>query len=124
MTQEEFKSKRRMFAVKDRTVLIAPEWYPYSHIEWLGEVLGYDVAQEWVKNHTRGYILDERVVAYRGEDFSHRIDHRDFKAILDVVAKIFNIKEVGFGAIPSSPWEPRDVMNLETYRDTIKVHLK
>lgn len=125
MTESEFYGKRRMFAAKDGTVVVAPVGYPYSHVEWLGHLFGWEAAQEWVKTNVRGYVLNGRLVAYVGE-FSHRVNHKDVLAAIAVLEKTDTITEVGFGAIPSGmhPWEPRATDTLEDYREKVKNHVK
>lgn len=111
MTEHEFHAARRMFVVNKGTVLVAPAGLPVTHVEWLADVLGSDEARAWVRNHPRGYVLGDRLVIYRGEDFSPMCDAGDLLAALDTFDRMMPgvIKVVGRGAVPGpgQPWEPK-----------------
>ena len=127
MTEKEFHSTRRMFFVKDGTVLIAPEQYPYTHFEWISSNFGVELAHEWIEKYVRGYFHNGRLVAYVGINFapvsdSHRVNHKDLLAAIDVFEKLVEIKEIGLGAIQDTkqPWEPKVLYDLEEYKGHYK----
>ncbi len=116
MTENEFHAKRRMFIVVGETVMVAPENYVCSHMEWLNSFAGHEKAQEWMEKCTRGYVLDNRAVAYT-HGFSHRIDHRAFLLALKVLIELYDITEVGIGVRVSSesPWPVKNLIDLDLY---------
>lgn len=119
MTEEEFHRARRMFCVKDGTVLVAPLGICDSHIGWLSSIFGVQRAGEMIKHNVRGYVLGERIVTYMG-DFNHRVYHEDVICALDVLGA--GIKEIGFGAVPgpTQPWEPKILYSIEEYVERMK----
>jgi len=118
MTEQEFHSARQMFFVKDGTVLVAPKGYPYTHFEWIASTFGTEAAHDWIENRVRGYVHNERLVAYTGTDFSHRLNQKDVLAAVNFFEKTEEIKEVGFGAVKGTtqPWEPRVLYDVERYK--------
>jgi len=121
MTVDEFHAARRIFAVKDETVLVGPENHPYTHTEWLMSLLGPDMGREWIAANLRGYVYNGRIVVYVGE-FSHRVDHQQVLAAIAVMSKLYPLTEVGFGAVPgpNQPWEPKTVLPLNEYLEKVK----
>ncbi len=109
MTEREFHAARRMFFVRHGTVVVAPDTHPYTHAEWIMGMLGEATGREWLRQYTRGYYLDKRLVLYKGEDFSHRVDVVDVVPALDLFHRMYGVDEVGFGATPgpTQPWEPK-----------------
>jgi len=111
MTEREFHAARRMFAAHQGTVLVAPAAYPVSHVEWLIDLFGTDKADTWMQHRNRGYVLGNRLVAYRGLDFSPKVIFNDLVAALDVFERMAPgvITEIGLGAVPGPviPWEPK-----------------
>lgn len=113
MTEAEFHGKRQMWAIKDDHIVIAPVGFPYSHFEWFcGMFGGPDAARHWIMNAVRGYYLDNRIVAYKGETFEHVGCQPE--AVAKII-KIFDalhgpVTEVGFGVFAEGseqPWLPR-----------------
>lgn len=123
MTEAEFHAARRMFVVKNGTVLIAPAGCPLTHVEWLSDLFGIELAGMMIEKNVRGYALNGRMVVYVG-DFSHRVNHHDAVAALEVIEKLMPISEIGFGAVygKEQPWEPKTTTEPNTYRERVKSH--
>lgn len=124
MTEEEFHKARRVFAVKNGTVLLAPPNMPLTHREWLQGLFGVDVAKDMLDTQTRGYVLGDRLVAYTaGDKFSHWVNHADVLAALTLFSNMagVEIKEVGLGAVPGTgqPWQPRVVHDAKDYYSNV-----
>lgn len=117
MNEKEFHAARRMFAVWQRTLFLAPEGYPYSHHEWLSPLVGSDRITQCLAESTRGYVLGERLMAYMGPDFSHRVRHADVLLAYHVLRHLHTITGFGFGAKPAqeSPWPAKVNVPVETY---------
>lgn len=119
MTETEFHTARRMFAVLPelKSVLVAPPGSPLTHREWLGAELGY----EWVARHfdatPRGYVLGTKLAIYVG-DFSHRVDPQAALAALAVLDPKGELTTIGFGATagPTNPWPTRADFEPATFR--------
>lgn len=115
MTEEEFHRRRRMFAVRAGTVLVAPPETVESHAEWLYSLLGVDAGRAAMADWVRGYVLEGGLVAYKGDDFSHRLDLADVAAAVRLFAERrtaaggMGLDWVGLGAKPGTgqPWQPR-----------------
>jgi len=129
MTEHEFHAARRMFCVYDGTVLVAPAGWPVTHFEWLSSMLGTEEAHAWIRNHPRGYVLGDRLVIYKGENFSPLCASTDLMAALDLFSRMMpdTIKVVGRGAIPGpeQPWEPKHLHDAtEVYAQLMKAAAK
>lgn len=115
MTEVEFHRRRRMFAVRAGTVLVAPPGTAESHTEWLYGLLGVDAGRVAMADWVRGYALEGGLVAYKGDDFSHRLDLADVAAAVRLFAErrtpagAMGLDWVGLGAVPGTgqPWRPR-----------------
>lgn len=120
MTEQEFHAARRMFIIfRGGDVLVATKGDQRTHIEWLASLFGSEEAQAFITNCTRGYVLDNRMVVYKGE-FSHWVDHVDVIHALDMFHRMTEggITEVGCGAVFERgvmPWPPKVVHNAENY---------
>lgn len=119
MTEAEFHGKRQMWADKNGHFVLAPTGYPYSHFEWFCGLFGLEHARHWMLNCTRGYYFEDRVVAYRGEDFA--VLGCDIAAV-ETAVKVFSalygpVLEVGLGALPgkTQPWLPRNLTPAEDF---------
>lgn len=126
MTETEFHAARRMFAAHRGTVLVAPAGTPYTHREWLQDVFrGYtSLADVWMAEAVRGYVLGDRFAAYKGDNFAHWVEHADVVAALDVMDHLFGgvIATVGLGAKYQpgvQPWPARVVMGKDEYRQAV-----
>jgi hypothetical protein len=119
MTEREFHAARRMFAAHKGTVLVCRPGHPVSHVEWLIDVFGYvPRAEMWMTMATRGYVLGDRLVAYKGADFSHWVDHDDLVAaltLLDVNGTTIQTIGLGAKAGPDNPWPARIEMSKDEY---------
>lgn len=126
MTLEEFHTNRRMFVIIEGNIILAPEKLNMSHHEWLYKTLFGAEADRIIQNHTRGYILNNKIVAYIGSDFSDEIPEKDMKPLQELVLLIesgragsipcdtykHQILMVGLGAVKSdfNPWHcKRDI---------------
>lgn len=124
--EQEFHAARRMFIVfRGGDLLLATKGDVRSHLEWLASLFGVEQARAYVKNCTRGYALGNRVVVYKGEDFSHWVDHYDVVHALDTFDRMTEggIKEVGIGATYEKdvqPWPPRTVYAAADYFEKVK----
>lgn len=124
MTLNEFHTARRMFFATPHGMMIAAEGDQRSHYEWLVCVFG-EQAHKHYQEWTRGYWLGERIVAYKGQDFEHWIDHVKFVEIIKVFQHLASdkgqvIKEVGIGVAKGSvngpqPWEPKILEDIDDY---------
>jgi len=67
---EEFHSKRRMFAIKDSSLHVAPENVTSTHAVWF-ENLGWITPEDdtMMETLTRGYVDIEGIYFYKGYDF-------------------------------------------------------
>lgn len=129
MTEQEFHKARRMFIVCDGTVLVAPPGDSRTHFEWLATLFGSDEAHAWIKNHTRGYVLDNRLVAYVGDNFSHWVNHGSVLAAFDLFSHLFGttvITEIGLGAEPGigQPWPSFSTHEAVGYRSSVMAKLR
>lgn len=128
MTEQEFHAARRMFFVfLEGDVLVATTGDTRTHFEWLASLFGSEQAHTMIKTQTRGYVLGNRMVVYKGEDFSHWINHVAAIHALDLFDRSTEggITEIGIGAVPgkTQPWEPRTVYPAEDYfANVLKQH--
>lgn len=124
-TEHEFHGTRRMFIIfHGGDVLVATKGDVRSHFEWLASLFGSDEARAFVKNCTRGYVLGNRMVVYKGEDFSHWVTHTDVMHALDLFDRMTEggIKEVGLGATyekDAHPWPPKILLGANDYTSKI-----
>lgn len=126
MTETEFHAARRMFAAHKGTVLVAPADFPHTHREWFGEVFrgNTTLTDVWISEAVRGYVLGDRLVAYKGENFAHWVEHADVVAALAVMDALYlgEIQTVGLGAryAPGvQPWPARTEMSKAAYRSAV-----
>lgn len=125
MTEKEFHAARWMWAVIDRKVIVADHGDTRSHYEWLRcliEEAGLPVPYESFFNGlTRGYVLDGKLVAYKGQDFSRWVDKADVLIALDELEKVCGpITRVGLGATYSAtdmPWPTVAETDAASFRD-------
>lgn len=119
MTEREFHAARRMFAAHKGTVLVCRPGHPATHFEWFIDVLGnVPRAEMWMTLATRGYVLGDRLVAYKGATFDHWVDHHDLLAALTLLdTNGTTIQTVGLGAKagPENPWPARVEMSKVDY---------
>lgn len=121
MTEKEFHAARRMFFIfRGGDVLVAAKGDVRTHIEWLSSLFGSEEGTALLKNCTRGYVFGNRMVVYKGEDFSHWVDHQDVIHALDLFDRVTEggIEEVGVGAVYSpdvQPWPPRVTHDAKSY---------
>ena len=123
MTEAEFHGKRQMWADKFGHFVLAPLGYHYSHFEWFCGLFGLEQARHWMANCTRGYYMDGRVVAYKGEDFSALGCDA---AAIETAVKVFSalhgpVLEVGVGARPGKeqPWLPRNLSPTADFLESV-----
>jgi hypothetical protein len=95
---DRFHLQRRMFITYHGFPMLAPAEMPLSHKEWMeeeGQTLG---------DETRGYLLNNELFFYRGEDF-----RADFQVLKDIVTALPHLiialdlnrgTRVWFGVIP------------------------
>lgn len=124
MTLNEFHAARRMFFATPNGIMIAAAGDQRSHYEWLVSEFG-EVAHKHYQEWTRGYWLGNRIVAYKGQDFEHWIDHVKFAEIIRVFKHLATdagqtITEVGIGVAKGSvngpqPWEPKILEEVDDY---------
>ena len=120
-TEQEFHAARRMFlCLPDQTVMVAAGGDVRTHFEWLASLFGSEEAHSLIKTRTRGYVLGNRLVAYKGDDFSHWVDHAGVITALDLFDRMSGgkIEEVGLGAVYAKdvqPWPPRTVHPAKEY---------
>jgi hypothetical protein len=139
MTEQEFHAARRMFFVSTSGgVMIAGEGDPRSHFEWLAGMVGTTMAHEMYALWTRGYYLNGRVVAYKGQDFEHWINHEGLVEAIKVFDKLYGhvdhlpnggkfvggVKEVGIGIDKTcdrsrQPWEPKILIPVDEYLHSV-----
>lgn len=112
-----FHTDRQMFVVVDGNLIIAQVGNPHSHSEWFATLSPYN---DWIYYCTRGYILNGKLVAYLGEDFSHRVNHKDVCIALN---HFKDIHTVGFGAIyepNKEQWPCHTEFRITAYLAAIK----
>lgn len=118
MTEQEFFARRRMFAVVDSTLLLAPVGCPLGHYHWLNGIVGsvHDVLDKCV----RGYVFGGCLVAYVGS-FSHHVGHEDVRLALEVLRVVTPITEVGLGVLTESkrPWVPKTTYPVQQYLNRV-----
>lgn len=133
MTEQEFHRARRMFFISTSGgVTIAGENDPRSHFEWLAGMVGTTMAHEMYALWTRGYYLNGRMVAYKGQDFEHWINHEGFVEAIKIFDQLYQdaegnrgVKEVGIGIDRSSiskgvqPWEPKILEDVDEYIEKV-----
>jgi len=87
--RKSFHRSRRMFAIKENKLFIAPENVTYSHANWF-ELLGWINSEDdsLMNLLTRGYFDDTGIYFYRGYDF-----HIDEKAEKDMLGFISELVE-------------------------------
>lgn len=120
-TEHEFHATRRMFIIfQGGDVLVATKGDVRTHFEWLASLFGSEEARAFIKNCTRGYVLGNRLVVYKGEDFSHWVSHTDVMHALDLFDRMTEggITEVGVGAVYAKdvqPWPPKLLLPASEY---------
>lgn len=79
-----FHSSRRMFAIKDRELLLAPENVTYSHAKWF-EIMGWMDSDDdsLMEKLTRGYFDLTGVYFYKGYNFD--VDEISEKEMISVL---------------------------------------
>jgi hypothetical protein len=116
---EKYHRSRRMFAVVMGTVLVAPEGCLQGHREWLMLVCGWQLGWAAYNEQPRGNVKDGLLMMYGGGDDHHDDVHKaDVRAALNVLGKMYEIEEVGLGAVVGSPgevWPPRRRYTVEEY---------
>lgn len=120
MTEQEFHAARRMFIIfRGGHVLVASKGDDRSHFEWLAELFGSDTAHVYINNHTRGYVLGNKMVVYKGQDFSHWVAHMDVIHALDAFDRMTEggITEIGLGVVVGgkNPWPARTTYCAKEY---------
>ncbi len=77
-----FHSSRRMFAIKDGRIHLAPEGATYTHAKWF-QMEGWMNPENdsIMETTTRGYTDNTGIYFYKGFDF--RIDEESEKEVLD-----------------------------------------
>lgn len=121
MTEFEFHTSRRMFAVTDHGTFVAEEGDSRTHYEWLVSRLGAGPVESRFKDTTRGYVLDRRLVAYKGNEFSRWVDWRDVIKALDELDRLgIEVDRVGLGirtgAENQQPWPVLIETSVEQFR--------
>jgi hypothetical protein len=101
-TIDKFHKARRMFAVINGTVLIAPAGLAESHAEWLGTLCGRDRADRYLDHYVRGYVLGLELRAYVGRDFSPNVNAEDVYLAFRAMSEVVPIQWVAFGAVPEN----------------------
>lgn len=120
-SEQEFHAARRMFIVfGDGDVLVATKGDVRTHFEWLACLFSSDTAHDMIRLYTRGYVLGNRLVVYKGEDFSHWVSHSAVIHALDLFDRMTEggITEVGVGAVYEKgvqPWPPKVVHDAKQY---------
>lgn len=110
MTEKEFHAARRMWAVTEAGVMIAAPGDTRTHYEWLGVPAPGNVTtfDQWFNGLTRGYVLDGRLVAYTGPDFSRWVPYEEVVTAYDaLVRELGPISTICLGARFSAtemPW--------------------
>lgn len=114
MTEKEFHAARWMWAVIQGKVMIAMHGDQRSHYEWVSHLMGLngdgrpEPFEPFFNELTRGYVLDGRLVAYKGQDFSRWVSWEDTELALNELEKVAGpIHTVAFGARYSKdemPW--------------------
>lgn len=102
-----------MFAIIDGTLLVAPADHPGSHYDWLTAF--YDAGPISMEGFVRGYVLGDRLVAYRGKDFSDDVPNAAVRLALSFFP---GVREVGLGAVDTPgvmPWPCKSVYRKEDY---------
>lgn len=109
MNAIEFHKARRMFVLACRTLILAPKNDERTHHAWLTDLFGVTPATWLIQNCTRGYILNGRMMCYKGIDFSAEVDKSDVKYLFEEMPE--RIAEIGLGAVPgpNQPWEPKEL---------------
>ncbi len=132
LTEDDFHRARRMFAVIDGTVLVAPAGLPLTHRQWLQGFFSPGPAAlfpattadlafaAWFGRLTRGYTLGSVLVAYRGDAMS-RPDMHDVvlaAAVLDPAGD--RLTEIGLGVVMGcgggQPWAPKRRVPADRFR--------
>lgn len=98
-TVEAFHRARRMWAVIEGTVLIAPPDCPLSHVEWLAALCGWHKAERYLIHATRGYVLAMVLRAYCGDDFSPAVNMDDVFTAFRSLSWVVPIQWIAFGAV-------------------------
>ena len=117
MTEQEFHERRIMFVIKDGTLLLRMDKTKDSHYEWLRPMFGETITNHLIDACTRGYLLNNRAVFYKGTDFSHRVDFKSVRMALLLLRQLYEIQEIGIGCVfehKSMPWPCKQVY---TYLD-------
>lgn len=110
-----FHLGRRMFAVVHGTLLLARPGDARSHRGWLYNLFGLGVDYV-IENCTHGYVLGQKLVAYRGGDFAPDVDRDDVRLALDAFGD--RVTCVGLGALRDAgeqPWP--SAVTYPTVRD-------
>lgn len=128
MTEAEFHKARRMFAVIDGTLLVAPPDHGCTHYEWFRSLLDHRVLAHAMANCARGYVLDDHIRAYQGVDFSARLHHPTLLTAVNMLEAMYRcqgvlggpLHTIGFGAVDpgdsSQPWPAKRTMTIDNYR--------
>lgn len=119
MTETEFHAARTMWVATDHGVLVAEPGDRRTHYEWVVSMFGAEVTKAHFDKLTRGYLLDGRLVAYKGTDFSKYVSHADVRAAaLELTRRGHEVHTVGLGAVYSAtkmPWPTKVEVDADTY---------
>ncbi len=114
--EKEFHNHRIAFYInKDNSIVFIKKGQ--SHIEYFNEI-GHP---EYINFVTRGYILNDHIMFYKGNDFEIPWN-LTFKTILELVSSINkpSIKWVGLGCIIGNvgeEWEPKITIEPNITKD-------
>lgn len=101
------------------TFLVAAAGDTRTHYEWLKFIFGRYAVAQFFETTTRGYVLDDRLVAYIGSDFTANVNHDDVKKAIEAFQGLgYTIKTIGIGVVKDSqiqPWPAIKEMSLEEY---------
>jgi hypothetical protein len=113
---ERFLLERRMFAVRQGTVMIAGEGLAMQHADWLRNAVG-PLSETWMAEGVRGYYRHHHLIFYsstRENAFSHFVPI----SVIDLVLPLFPLTTyIGRGLrYTETGWQPKVSTDVERYR--------
>lgn len=124
MTEKEFHKARRMWAVVDGKLLVAAPGDGRTHYEWLLSVVpAGELGPHW-PDLTRGYVLNGRLVAYKGDTFSRWVNQADVVVALDGMRAACGPIDrvclgVRVGRADEQPWPVQTEGDADQYREFV-----